>query len=289
MICLEKPESVFILFGLIFGVLVILITPPFQVPDEHSHFFRALEISQGDFIPAVKGNVAGGFIPVNAIATGGELAGYLAFRPQNKQSFEKLAYFLKLPPEPDKKQFAQSAVYPPISYLPQLVGIGIGKVFNLSWLKTMYLGRVTSLLVWLLCLYLTIKVIPTSKWLVVTLALSPMTIFQAASLSADSLTIALSFLFIAIFLKLTLEEDTKLTLLVTALLVIIAILIALCKQAYIILIFLFFLIPIKRLGLKKYGLFFSLIFLFTVSSLILWYHLAREVYAIEPFRVVLYV
>ncbi|BAP55018.1 putative membrane protein [Thioploca ingrica] len=284
MICLQKPESVFILFGFIFGVLVILITPPFQVPDEHSHFFRALEVSQGDLIPTVNGNVAGGLIPVNAIATGGELAGYLAFNPQSKQSFEKLAYFFKLPPEPLKKQFAKSTAYPPVPYLPPLIGISVGKLFHLSWLKTMYLGRVTSLFVWLLCLYLTIKVIPTSKWLVVVLALSPMTIFQAASLSADSLTIALSFLFIAIFLKLALEENIKFTPLVITLLIIIAILISLCKQAYISLIFLFFLIPIKKLGLKRYGLFFSLMFLFTVSSLVFWYHLAREAYATFPFQ-----
>lgn len=284
MICLQKPEAVFILFGSVFGVLVLLITPPFQVPDEQSHFFRALEVSQGDLIPKVKGKVTGGFIPSNAIATGSGLAGYLAFKSQSKQSFEKLGHFLKLPPKPLKKQFAKSTTYPPIPYLPQLIGVSIGKFFQLSWLKTMYLGRVTSLLVWLLCLYLTIKVIPISKWLVVVLALSPMTLFQAASLSADSLTIALSFLFIAILLKLTLAPDTKLTPLVAGLLIVIAILITLCKQAYISLIVLFFLVPIKRLGFKKYSLFVSLMLLFSISIFIFWYYLAREAYATVPFQ-----
>jgi hypothetical protein len=37
-------------FGLLapcFGVLVLILTPPFQAPDEFNHFFRAYLISEG--------------------------------------------------------------------------------------------------------------------------------------------------------------------------------------------------------------------------------------------------
>jgi len=282
MICLQKPESVFSLFGFIFGVLVILITPPFQVPDEYSHFFRALGISQGDFIPKVNGNVAGDFIPLNAIATGGELAGYLAFKPQSKQSFEKLAYFLSLPPKHEQKQFVKhQIIYSLLPYLPQMLGISIGKIFHLSWLKIMYLGRLSSLIVWLLCVYIAIKLIPTSKWLLCLLALSPMAIFQAASLSADSLIIAVCFLFISILLKIALAKEINSSQLWVLLILLfnLAIFISLSKPNYAFIIFLFFLIPVNQLGSKQYGWFFVLMLLSSISIIATWSYLIRDIYA----------
>jgi len=282
MICLQKPESVFILFGLIFGVLVILITPPFQVPDEHNHFFRALQISQGDLIPPIKGQVMGAFIPVNAIITGGELASYLAFNPQSKQSFEKLAYFLKLSPLPEQKQFVKNnIVYSPLPYLPQVLGISIGKTFHLSWLKTMYLGRLNALIVWLSCVYIAIRLIPISKWLLCLLALSPMAIFQAASLSADSLIIAVCFLFISILLKIALAKKINSSQLWVLLILLfnLAIFISLSKPNYAVIIFLFLLIPVNKLGSNKYGWFFLLMLLSSISTIATWSYLTRDIYA----------
>ncbi|BAP55058.1 hypothetical protein THII_0761 [Thioploca ingrica] len=282
MICLQKPESVFILFGLIFGILVILITPPFQVPDEQRHFFRALQISQGDLIPTIRGQIAGAFIPAHAIATGCELADYLKFKPQNKQSFEKLAYFLNLPPLPEQKQFTKSnIVYSPLPYLPQVLGISIGKTFHLSWLKTMYLGRLSALIVWLSCVYIAIKLIPISKWLLCLLALSPMAIFQAASLSTDSLIIAVCFLFISILLKIAVDKEINSSQLWVLLILLfnLAIFISLSKPNYAFIIFLFFLIPVNKLGGNKYGWFFLLMLLSSISTIATWSYLTRDIYA----------
>jgi hypothetical protein len=41
-----QPTRIFVLFALIFGILFIVVTPPFQVPDEGAHFSRAYQISQ---------------------------------------------------------------------------------------------------------------------------------------------------------------------------------------------------------------------------------------------------
>jgi uncharacterized membrane protein len=112
-----------------------------------------------------------------------------------------------------------------------------------------------------------------------------MALFEAASLSADSLTIGVSFLFVATILKLALENPIdKLKWLLAIL--ILAIFLSLCKQSYSFLIFLFFLVPISRLGgLKKYALFFALMLLSSISLIALWLHLINDIrIALESWR-----
>lgn len=45
-----KPELVFLFLGLVFGVTFLMITPPFQVPDEPDHFLKAVQVSEGKII-----------------------------------------------------------------------------------------------------------------------------------------------------------------------------------------------------------------------------------------------
>ena len=42
------PEKAYLFLGLIFGILFLMITPPFQVPDEPQHFYRAFHVSEGN-------------------------------------------------------------------------------------------------------------------------------------------------------------------------------------------------------------------------------------------------
>ena len=277
MICIRKPESVFLFFGFVFGMAMLFLTPPFQVPDEAVHFYRAIHISQGEMIAEVQNNTAGGVIPENAFQTGAQLAIYLAFNPQSKQSFEKLSFFLNLPPEPGKQRFTKNhSLYSPVSYLPQVLGVAIGRVLHLPWLKTMYIGRFTTLIFWLLCTYIAIKTIPVSKWLLVVLSLSPMVLFQAASLSADSPTNALSFLFIALVLRNSVENELHIRKLIVMLML--AVLISLSKPICVFLVFLFLLIPVRRADINKYAVCFILILLSSAGLIMLWMYLIKDVY-----------
>lgn len=44
-----KFEYVYALLTLIFGIVLVFINPPFQIPDSGTHFFRAYQISEGYF------------------------------------------------------------------------------------------------------------------------------------------------------------------------------------------------------------------------------------------------
>lgn len=41
----------FLFIFLLFGTLMVFLTPPFQVPDEINHFYRAWQVSTGSFSP----------------------------------------------------------------------------------------------------------------------------------------------------------------------------------------------------------------------------------------------
>ena len=43
------PQKVFLFLGGFFGIIFLLITPPFQVPDEFQHFLQAYNLSEGRF------------------------------------------------------------------------------------------------------------------------------------------------------------------------------------------------------------------------------------------------
>lgn len=44
---LKSPEIIFAIFALLFGTIIMFITPQFQVADEPAHFERAIEVSNG--------------------------------------------------------------------------------------------------------------------------------------------------------------------------------------------------------------------------------------------------
>ena len=60
------PIRFYLLIGPLFGMLFILLTPPFQVPDEINHFYRAFHIAEGHVRVIKTDNRLGGLIPVSA-------------------------------------------------------------------------------------------------------------------------------------------------------------------------------------------------------------------------------
>ena len=57
-----SPTRFFIYCALIFGIMLITIIPPFQSPDEDSHFKKAYVISKGQLFPTSQNGVVGYYI-----------------------------------------------------------------------------------------------------------------------------------------------------------------------------------------------------------------------------------
>jgi uncharacterized membrane protein len=156
--------------------------------------------------------------------------------------------------------FHYAVIYPPISYIPQVVGIWLTRPLGVSPLVMMYAGRVLNLLCWATLVFFAIRFMPVQKWVVALIGLMPMSVFIAASLSSDPLTNGMSMLFVAMVAQACLSEQDGITMYKKIGMVLLCMGIAVAKIVYCPLIALVFLIPAERLG----GLKRKIIFCMTV-------------------------
>ncbi len=223
-----QVEQTFLILGTLFGLLFIFVTPPFQTPDEYSHFFRAYQISMGKmtsvkvlkevsttdekFFPGHEMEsseyTAGDYLPRSVVETVSGVSQNIPGNEHEKQDTSKILSFLFLKTNPSDKvfvSFPSTSIYSPIPYFPQSLGIFISRIFEGSPLVSMYVGRLFSLLSYLTLIYFAIKKAPSYKNIFLLVGLMPMALFQGISLAPDSLLISGSFLFIS--LTLLLKKD----------------------------------------------------------------------------------
>ena len=254
-----KPEVVFVILALIAGGCLIIVTGPFQANDEVTHFRRAYQISQGQMVASRRGNSVGGYIP-KSIATANlpfdNVSGNSEIRINRQSLFDKLH-------EPfDSEQqcfshFLMPAVYSPTLYIPQVIGITIGRFCGLSAMGMMYSGRIVNLLCWIVVVFIAIRVAPVFNWAFMLTALLPMNLALASSLSADASTNAVTLLLVALVLRLTLVDDSSFRGFQRVMIAALCVFLSLAKEVYFPLTGLIFLIPVARFDRLRNKLLFS--------------------------------
>ena len=262
-----SPNNFFLFFAIIFGFLYIFITPPFEAPDETNHFYRAYQISEGKFIAEKTNNRVGGYLPKNLLVFTSQ-ADDVEHSNVSIDNIKKTIATINLPINCSERifiDFPNTSLYTPISYIPQSISIFFLRILNAKLLFILYFSRLASLLFWITVIYISIKIIPFSKWLIVFLALLPMSLSINSSINADVMTNALSFLTIAYVLKAAFSSKkfTKKDLTILALL---GIFLALSKLIYVSLIGLILIIPRNKFNSLKHQLFsFSMIFILSLG------------------------
>lgn len=269
-----KLQHIFLVLGSIFGLLFVFILPPFQAPDELAHFYKAYAISEGQFLCTSEGNLnAGSYLPSNitefVISTDST---------STNRDFGSLNNGSKYYPSTEKvfTDHYSSCVYNSVPYIPQSLGFFVGNILNLDFMWIFYLGRLFNLVAYLLICAYSIRIIPRLKNLVLLLALMPMSLHQAVSLSADSLTNALSFLFISYILYLKYNEEDYLQRKNYIFIAVLSILISLVKITYFPLSLAVFLIPVAKYKTrKKYLVNNTLIVSLATLSAVVWLLVTR--------------
>ncbi len=282
-----KPETLFLIIGLIYGLGFLVVNPPLLgVDNEGEHFDKALYLSDGNVIPKILDHHAGYYVPEGAYNL--EVEFYTLNDMHEKINIHDIYLLLHQPLEEYNKVFTDNnpsatvpftsvsfvaiITYSPVPYLAAAFAMIIGKILNFSPIILMYIGRLANLLVWIFLIYMAIRITPIHKWVLLMLSLMPMTILLGASLSADSFTIAICFLVIAVFLNYAFNNNKKeIELKDIGILFILMLLLALSKQTYFFLVFLFFLIPVNKFGnLKKMVAVFTILFLLALEISIIW-------------------
>ena len=269
----------FLGFALAFGFIMIIVTPPFQVPDEINHFYKAYQISDGQFISIKHDNRLGGYIPSSIVDFTNSFKGLKSLN--SRTSYRDIATQASTPLDKENLvfcDFPNTALYSPVSYIPQAIAISLLKLANCSPLVIFYGARIFTLLIWIMAIWLSIKITPDYKWLFAMLALLPMSLYINMSLSADVVTNIIAFLLVAFILRLCFKKQ-QINNKQFAILVSLGILIASAKIVYAPLLLLFLIIPTANFKNRKARfLKFTVLLTITGITALFWSSIINELY-----------
>jgi predicted membrane protein DUF2142 len=201
----RRPALICFLLGLLGALPLVVLTPPFQVPDESQHFLRAYQLSELRTPVTVRDGETKAMLPSSLIELIESFLGtraVLAPRPITAQPLRQTWRALERPLEPWRRELVilQYSTYPPAPYLPQAIAMAAGRWLGAGPLGLLYIGRVTNALVALIVLALAVQLMPIGRELTMLFGLLPMAIYQYASVSPDAAVIATGFLFTAVAL-----------------------------------------------------------------------------------------
>lgn len=204
-----EPAATFLLLASVFGLLFTFVIPPFQgsVPgsDESFHFFRSYQVSTGQLIGSkLDERSIGGYIPSSIVEFEHAADKPAVATPTHRYLAPWLnPVYARQPLNPDKTEAHAftSATYSPLVYMPQALAMAVLRSFSAAPIFLLYAGRLAGLIAWVAFTWLAIRLMPFGKWFFALLALLPVTIDEATSLGADSLTNALVMFSIALFIR----------------------------------------------------------------------------------------
>lgn len=247
----------FVLLATIFGAVFAVITPPFWGHDEVTQFGRAYQVAHGGFLPTEidddRGVAYGDVVPA-------EIDDLMSYAMRDYQ---------ENPQEPDPMVadpavyerlraaevgsdmrpiwFTNTAAYSPVAYVPAAVGIRAGEALGLDVGGMVTLTRLAGLLGYLLVVGFALYALRAHRiqWLAFTVAVLPIALFQAGTVTADTMTNALALLVSALLVKglfLGREFSKAETIAYLAA----TLLLPLSKPTYILLAMLIVLVPVRR-------------------------------------------
>jgi uncharacterized membrane protein len=184
---------------LVCGLAMMIITPPFQVPDEPHHFMRAYQISEGHFLPTFRDRKGGAELPISFVFI--ERPFDMTIRHGLPIDYQDIKLAMQIPLAPEQRMyftFSNTSAYPPLPYFAESIAIALGRLVLTNALPLMYLARFANLLVWCAAGYVTLSLAPGLSRPLFLIMLMPMSMYQAASMSGDVLTNSLVFIFSAL-------------------------------------------------------------------------------------------
>lgn len=183
-------RKIFWLYLIVVGLVMVWLIPPFQKADEVIHFQFAAAIVGGKPWQVQKRFVE---LPVRLNAI--KIAHQYEIKFDDRRVWEK----------DENKELVGSDYYSNwkshISYFPVEIGVWAGS-FSSYPAMSLYGGRMAGLILFLICIWLSLRIIPKDySNLVVAYAIVPMVIHQATEISYDVFLLCLAPLILAVFLR----------------------------------------------------------------------------------------
>ena len=272
----------FLVSFLSLGIIYMLTVPIFRGADENMHFFRIYEISQGHITTSVlPDGRCGRYLPKSLTSSmNGDLSFYSG---DNVISYSHNAVALKIPLNPEDTEFvefAPSALYSPITYLPHVIGMLIPRLVGAPPIVLALFARIFNMLAFALLGYIALRLLPYAKRFFLVLMLTPMALHCATTLSGDAFICGISLVWMAYILNLR-ESQSKISRQNITVLSVLMLTIALCKVAYLPICLMFFLVPSTKFKSRKKYIFTFIAMFFAATLINVGWNLFASRYLVE--------
>ena len=196
-----NPITAFAALSLLFGTLIILVTPPLRGPDETAHFLRAYGIALGDIVPStVDAQSRKGFFLAPRLYEGFDFFESVRVKEKAKHWFGYgpvfQTYFSHQSAPIDSDQpavfvpYGGSEGYSPLAYLPQVAAALAARTLDLDFVATLYLMRFVGLAAMTAMIAYAIAISPHLAWTFVTIAMLPAALYGRSVVNADGSALA---------------------------------------------------------------------------------------------------
>src|SRR3989304_5750097 len=192
---ISRVEIFLIFILLTFGIPMVLLSPPGAGYDEEDHLVRVWELSAFSFIPA---QMSARELQYPTMFRD------LAYRQQSVAGIMDADFWQRYAGSSlyergyVHRKINTKSVFSPALLLPQAITMRFfGRLADLPALTIFYLCRFAGLLSYLILVWLAIRLMSFGEWILLVLAASPMALFQAATISPDSISNGIGFLFVA--------------------------------------------------------------------------------------------
>lgn len=230
-------EICFLLAFLPMALVFLVCVPLYQVPDEGLHAVRAFALSDGQVFQRIV-QLPSGFRLDTPV-------------PMTSDIWKSLIRDVHLDwSQTQPFDIATTVFYSPLNYLPQSLGIRLGRLFTDRLYLLAAFGRLFSLLTVCTVLYQCIQKLPVGKNLLLAISLMPMFVQEAASLAADGLIFAILAADVTLFVCL-LKQSTPMNRRQKALLILLCVLTLSVKPLYFVFILSFAFLPKERFAEGK--------------------------------------
>ncbi|MBN8531931.1 MAG: DUF2142 domain-containing protein [Alphaproteobacteria bacterium] len=189
-----RADRVFLVLGLIFGLLYLFVTPPFRGPDEAAHFQRAFELAHGVVegrtpIPRSLDGFKEDITARNGrLYRGDDAARYGA---QDVRGWIDTPLARENAPLINIK--SSSSAYTPLPYLGVMPMQRLALAFELPPVGVLWAARLGGMLVGVFGVWVVLRACPPRlAWPLALMALMPVTVFIRSMVSADTLTLAIA-------------------------------------------------------------------------------------------------
>jgi len=205
-------ELTFVIIAFIYGMWFVYLNPPFHSNDEDRHFLKAYHITQEGLVPELSpdSTKVGSEIPANIPAVVMSFQGVPYFQGQklNKRRVEELS---KIPQLRNNKKFEHNFQWStfPVPYLPASLAIMIADSEETTPVELGYAGRIGMLIFYIIFMFFIIRTTPVWKSVFFLYGLTPMVLYQSASVTYDVMSTSLTYLMMALALYYIFDKDAK--------------------------------------------------------------------------------